>query len=179
MTTLFALFAEVERDLISERTREGLARAGPDPVPRAPGEGSSRAASTRKRPAGTGFARPSAVDAHPPPRRHDPRPDLRVADSRSGIASARRPATLVSTVSYEALRRSASRPCQREPACQPGMARRFHRCGGAVPAPPGASPAPARRSWSSRAGCVHTNPGCRRHRCRRGATRPANEWRIW
>jgi len=27
MTTLFALFAEVERDLISERTREGLARA--------------------------------------------------------------------------------------------------------------------------------------------------------
>ena len=26
-TTLFALFAEVERDLISERTREGLARA--------------------------------------------------------------------------------------------------------------------------------------------------------
>ena len=25
MTTLFALFAEVERDLISERTREGLA----------------------------------------------------------------------------------------------------------------------------------------------------------
>ena len=26
MTTLFALFAEVERDLISERTREGLAR---------------------------------------------------------------------------------------------------------------------------------------------------------
>ena len=32
MTTLFALFAEVERDLISERTREGLARA------RAPGK---------------------------------------------------------------------------------------------------------------------------------------------
>ena len=31
MTTLFALFAEVERDLISERTREGLAKA------RAPG----------------------------------------------------------------------------------------------------------------------------------------------
>ncbi len=29
MTTLFALFAEVERDLISERTREGLARARP------------------------------------------------------------------------------------------------------------------------------------------------------
>ena len=28
MTTLFALFAEVERDLISERTREGLAQAG-------------------------------------------------------------------------------------------------------------------------------------------------------
>ena len=27
MTTLFALFAEVERDLISERTGEGLARA--------------------------------------------------------------------------------------------------------------------------------------------------------
>lgn len=27
MTTLFALFAEVERDLISERTKEGLARA--------------------------------------------------------------------------------------------------------------------------------------------------------
>ena len=27
MTTLFALFAEVERDLISERTREGLAEA--------------------------------------------------------------------------------------------------------------------------------------------------------
>ena len=27
MTTLFALFAEVERDLISERTREGLANA--------------------------------------------------------------------------------------------------------------------------------------------------------
>ena len=27
MTTMFALFAEVERDLISERTREGLARA--------------------------------------------------------------------------------------------------------------------------------------------------------
>ena len=27
MTILFALFAEVERDLISERTREGLARA--------------------------------------------------------------------------------------------------------------------------------------------------------
>ena len=27
MTTLFALFAELERDLISERTREGLARA--------------------------------------------------------------------------------------------------------------------------------------------------------
>lgn len=27
MTTLFALFAEVERELISERTREGLARA--------------------------------------------------------------------------------------------------------------------------------------------------------
>ena len=27
MTTVFALFAEVERDLISERTREGLARA--------------------------------------------------------------------------------------------------------------------------------------------------------
>ena len=27
MTTLFALFAEVERDLTSERTREGLARA--------------------------------------------------------------------------------------------------------------------------------------------------------
>ena len=27
MTTFFALFAEVERDLISERTREGLARA--------------------------------------------------------------------------------------------------------------------------------------------------------
>ena len=26
MTTLFALFAEVERDLISERTREGLAQ---------------------------------------------------------------------------------------------------------------------------------------------------------
>ena len=26
MTTLFALFAEVERDLISERTREGLAK---------------------------------------------------------------------------------------------------------------------------------------------------------
>ena len=29
MTTLFALFAEVERDLISERTPEGLARARP------------------------------------------------------------------------------------------------------------------------------------------------------
>ena len=29
MTTLFALFAEVERDLISERTREGLAKARP------------------------------------------------------------------------------------------------------------------------------------------------------
>ena len=29
MTTFFALFAEVERDLISERTREGLARARP------------------------------------------------------------------------------------------------------------------------------------------------------
>ena len=28
MTTLFAPFAEVERDLISERTREGLAKAG-------------------------------------------------------------------------------------------------------------------------------------------------------
>ena len=28
MTTLFALFAEVERDLISERTREDLARRG-------------------------------------------------------------------------------------------------------------------------------------------------------
>ena len=28
MTTLFALFAEIERDLISERTKEGLARAG-------------------------------------------------------------------------------------------------------------------------------------------------------
>ena len=27
MTTLFALFAEVERDLISERTREGLVKA--------------------------------------------------------------------------------------------------------------------------------------------------------
>ncbi len=27
MTTLFELFAEVERDLISERTREGLAKA--------------------------------------------------------------------------------------------------------------------------------------------------------
>ena len=27
MTTLFALFAAVERDLISERTREGLAKA--------------------------------------------------------------------------------------------------------------------------------------------------------
>ena len=27
MTTLFALFAEVERDLITERTREGLAKA--------------------------------------------------------------------------------------------------------------------------------------------------------
>ena len=27
MTSLFALFAEVERDLISERTREGLAKA--------------------------------------------------------------------------------------------------------------------------------------------------------
>ena len=27
MTTLFALFAEVERDLISERTREGLTKA--------------------------------------------------------------------------------------------------------------------------------------------------------
>ena len=27
MTTLFALFAEVERDLISERIREGLAKA--------------------------------------------------------------------------------------------------------------------------------------------------------
>ena len=27
MTTLFGLFAEVERNLISERTREGLARA--------------------------------------------------------------------------------------------------------------------------------------------------------
>ena len=27
MTTLFALFAEVERDLIAERTREGLAGA--------------------------------------------------------------------------------------------------------------------------------------------------------
>ena len=27
MTTLFALFAEVERELISERTREGLAKA--------------------------------------------------------------------------------------------------------------------------------------------------------
>ena len=27
MTTLFALFAEVERDLISERSREGLAKA--------------------------------------------------------------------------------------------------------------------------------------------------------
>ena len=27
MTTLFALFADVERDLISERTREGLAKA--------------------------------------------------------------------------------------------------------------------------------------------------------
>ena len=27
MTTIFALFAEVERDLISERTREGLAKA--------------------------------------------------------------------------------------------------------------------------------------------------------
>ena len=27
MTTLFALFAEAERDLISERTREGLAKA--------------------------------------------------------------------------------------------------------------------------------------------------------
>ncbi len=27
MTTLFALFAEVERDLISERTRQGLAQA--------------------------------------------------------------------------------------------------------------------------------------------------------
>ena len=27
MTTLFALFAELERDLISERTREGLAKA--------------------------------------------------------------------------------------------------------------------------------------------------------
>ena len=28
MTTLFALLAEVERDLISERTREGLVKAG-------------------------------------------------------------------------------------------------------------------------------------------------------
>ena len=27
MTTLFALFADVEHELISERTREGLARA--------------------------------------------------------------------------------------------------------------------------------------------------------
>ena len=37
MTTLFALFAEVERDLISERTREGLARAqGLGPQARAP-----------------------------------------------------------------------------------------------------------------------------------------------
>jgi len=36
MTTLFALFAEVERDLISERTREGLARGqglGPEARP--------------------------------------------------------------------------------------------------------------------------------------------------
>ena len=31
MTTLFALFAEVERDLISERTREGLARQATRP----------------------------------------------------------------------------------------------------------------------------------------------------
>ena len=31
MTTLFALFAEVERDLISERTREGLAKASAAP----------------------------------------------------------------------------------------------------------------------------------------------------
>ena len=37
MTTLFALFAEVERDLISERSREGLARARPSgPEARAP-----------------------------------------------------------------------------------------------------------------------------------------------
>lgn len=37
MTTLFALFAEVERDLISERTREGLAQGqGLGPQARAP-----------------------------------------------------------------------------------------------------------------------------------------------
>ena len=34
MTTLFALFAEVERDLISERTREGLAQGPFPPRPR-------------------------------------------------------------------------------------------------------------------------------------------------
>ena len=38
MTTLVALFAEVERDQISERTREGLARArGLGPEARPPG----------------------------------------------------------------------------------------------------------------------------------------------
>ena len=41
MTTLFALFAEVARDLISERTREGLARARP----RAKSSGARRARS--------------------------------------------------------------------------------------------------------------------------------------
>ncbi len=42
MTTLFALFAEVERDLISERTRAGLVRASPGPGPRAGSSGARR-----------------------------------------------------------------------------------------------------------------------------------------
>ena len=43
MTTLFALFAEVERDLISERTREAL----PGPGPRAGGSGGPKGLSGR------------------------------------------------------------------------------------------------------------------------------------
>ena len=80
--------------------------------------------------------------------------------------------------------RSASRPCQPEPACQPGTARRWRRRGAAVRARRGASPCRAAlRSGSSRAGCVHRGPGCRprRSRCvgvRRRTSAALLRWRT-
>ena len=56
MTTLFALFAEVERDLISERTREGLARARARELRRLPAPAPSGRSRARRRPRGPWLA---------------------------------------------------------------------------------------------------------------------------